>query len=63
MVTDHDLVQDPVCHMMVDPALNAITFEGQHYAFCSHQCRERFEANPHLYVGTPAEPAPKQAAA
>lgn len=60
MVTDSKLVKDPVCHMMVDPSLNAITFEGMHFAFCSQQCRERFEANPHLYVGTPGDPSPRQ---
>jgi len=60
METDNTLVKDPVCHMMVDPGLNAITFEGMHFAFCSQQCKERFVANPHLYIGTPYESAPRQ---
>lgn len=54
-------VQDPVCHMKVDPAINAITFEGLHYAFCYQQCRDRFESNQHLYDGTPAEQGPRPA--
>ena len=28
--------------------------------FCSGQCRERFEANPGLYVGVPTQQAPRQ---
>jgi hypothetical protein len=30
------------------------------FAFCSEQCRDRFVANPHLYIGMPGHPAPKQ---
>ncbi len=46
--------------MEVDPAQSETTFEGIHYAFCSEQCRQRFVANPHLYVGVPGEKAPGQ---
>lgn len=46
--------------MLVDPEQNAITYQGMHFAFCSEQCKERFLANPHLYIGKPGEPAPKQ---
>jgi len=60
MVTDPDKVLDPVCQMMVDPDQNAITYEGMHFAFCSEQCKERFLANPHLYIGKPGERAPGQ---
>lgn len=30
------------------------------YAFCSAQCRDRFLANPHLYIGHSGLKAPKQ---
>ena len=54
------LVKDVVCDMMVAPDQNATDFQGRTFAFCSAQCRERFVANPHLYVGLPGQPAPKQ---
>ncbi|MFH1820111.1 YHS domain-containing protein [Thiobacillus sp.] len=53
-------VKDPVCGMDVAPAQFETTYEGLHYAFCSEQCRQRFAANPHLYVGVPGEKAPGQ---
>lgn len=53
-------VRDPVCGMDVDPHRIELEFEGIHYAFCSDQCRERFVANPHLYIGVPGHKAPKQ---
>lgn len=53
-------VRDPVCGMSVPPTQLETIFEGIHYAFCSEQCRERFVANPHLYIGMPGEKAPKQ---
>lgn len=53
-------VRDPVCGMNVPPTQFETIFEGIHYAFCSEQCRERFVANPHLYIGMPGEKAPKQ---
>lgn len=54
------MVKDPVCGMDVDPAQFETTFEGIRYAFCSAQCRQRFAANPHLYIGVPGEKAPGQ---
>lgn len=54
------MVKDPVCGMDVDPAQFETTFEGIRYAFCSEQCRQRFAANPHLYIGVPGEKAPGQ---
>lgn len=30
------------------------------FAFCSGQCRDRFLANPHLYIGFPGQKAPAQ---
>lgn len=53
-------VKDPVCGMEVAPAQFETIFEGLHYAFCSEQCRQRFVANPHLYIGVPGEKAPRQ---
>jgi YHS domain-containing protein len=61
MGTGSEKVKDPVCQMLVSPDQNAIHYEGMDFAFCSLQCRERFLANPHLYIGVPGEPAPKQA--
>ncbi|SBT09107.1 YHS protein [Candidatus Accumulibacter aalborgensis] len=53
-------VKDVVCDMMVEPDSYRFCYQGRDYAFCSAQCRERFEAHPHLYVGTPGHPAPKK---
>ncbi|MEF8731576.1 MULTISPECIES: YHS domain-containing protein [Candidatus Accumulibacter] len=53
-------VEDVVCDMMVEPDSYRFHYRGRDYAFCSAQCRERFEAHPHLYVGTPGHPAPKK---
>ncbi len=50
----------PVCHMAVAPDQYARRYLGMRFAFCSAQCRERFDANPHLYVGRPGHPAPAQ---
>lgn len=56
----NEIVKDPVCHMEVPSASFAIEYAGIHYAFCSAQCKERFLANPHLYVGMHGQKAPKQ---
>lgn len=53
-------VKDPVCGMLVDPQQLTVEYLQLHFAFCSEQCRERFIANPGLYVGRPGEKAPKQ---
>lgn len=53
-------VKDPVCGMDVAPTQFETIFEGIRYAFCSEQCRQRFVANPHLYIGVPGEKSPKQ---
>lgn len=55
-----ETVKDYVCQMQVSPASFATECGGGHYAFCSAQCRERFLANPHLYVGFPGHKAPVQ---
>lgn len=54
-------VRDPVCQMLVAPDQYAIDYQGMAFAFCSQQCKDRFLASPHLYVGVPGERAPKQA--
>jgi YHS domain-containing protein len=61
MKTGGEKVKDPVCQMWVAPDQNAIRFQDMNFAFCSRQCKQRFLANPHLYVGVPREQAPKQA--
>jgi YHS domain-containing protein len=60
MMREVKKVKDPVCEMRVAPEQNAVNYQGMHFAFCSQQCKERFLANPHLYIGLPGEPAPKQ---
>lgn len=50
----------PVCGMEVDHNENGILYQQMHFAFCSAQCEERFLAHPHLYIGYPGQPAPKQ---
>jgi YHS domain-containing protein len=60
MMSDGKKMKDPVCEMWVAPDENAVSYQGMHFAFCSQQCKERFLANPHLYIGLPGEPAPKQ---
>lgn len=55
-----ELVLDPVCHMRVPPVSFATEFSGMKFAFCSEQCRARFLANPHLYIGFPGHKAPAQ---
>lgn len=44
---------DPVCGMKVDPvtARFQATYEGTVYSFCGDGCRQRFEAEPEVYVG------------
>lgn len=56
---DH-VATDPVCGMRVDPEMNRVRYLEINFAFCSEQCKERFLANPGLYMGRPGEQAPKQ---
>ncbi len=53
-------VKDPVCGMLVAPDQHAIMHQQMHFAFCSAQCRDRFIANPHLYIGHRGHKAPTQ---
>jgi YHS domain-containing protein len=60
MTHDRDSIRDPVCGMQVAPDQHAITYQKMRFAFCSTQCKERFLANPHLYIGHPGNKAPVQ---
>ena len=53
-------VQCPVCRMEVEEGDLALVYLGMDFAFCSEQCRDRFQATPHLYVGLPGRKAAKQ---
>ncbi len=46
------LVEDPVCHMKVDPAhaAGAVMHNGDAYYFCSQGCVHKFEAEPEKYL-------------
>jgi len=53
-------INDPVCHMEVVATSFPAEYAGIRYAFCSAQCKERFLANPRLYIGLPGRKAPAQ---
>jgi len=53
-------LQCPVCHMMVNKDNFFLDYQQRRFLFCSQQCLQNFKANPHLYVGRPAVPAPAQ---
>lgn len=55
-----EIVKDPVCGMPVESQAMDAIYEGIRYVFCSAQCRERFIATPHLYIGYPGHPSPRQ---
>ncbi|MFQ5644558.1 MAG: YHS domain-containing protein [Thiogranum sp.] len=55
-----DTLRDPVCGMQVAPDQHAVAYQQMYFAFCSAQCKERFLANPHLYIGRPGSKAPAQ---
>ena len=46
--------------MQVAPDQHSITHQQMHFAVCSMQRKERFLANPHLYIGHPGNKAPAQ---
>ena len=52
---------DLVCNMEVHSDDISLDYQGKHYVFCSNQCLERFQANPHLYIGYPGSKSPKHA--
>ena len=53
--------KDVVCGMEVNVDDISLDYQGCHYTFCSNQCLERFQLNPHLYIGYPGSEAPKHA--
>ena len=55
-----EIVKDPVCHMDVSKNSYPLEYEGIHFTFCSAQCKERFQANPRLYMGHPGKKSPAQ---
>lgn len=60
MPQHEDSSRDPVCGMVVHADDNAVEYQQMNFAFCSMQCKERFLANPHLYIGNPGHKAPVQ---
>ena len=53
--------KDVVCGMDVNSDDISLDYQSCHYVFCSNQCLERFQLNPHLYIGYPGSEAPKHA--
>ena len=51
-------VEDPVCHMRVDPTTARFIHqhEGKTYSFCCQGCRDKFRADPGKYLGVAAAP-------
>ena len=45
------MVKDPVCGMMIDPKTAFATRErgGMTFYFCSQDCVDKFDADPHKY--------------
>jgi len=45
------MFKDPVCGMMVDEKKTPFksTHEGKEFYFCSPQCKQTFEKDPHKY--------------
>ena len=54
-----DSARDPVCGMPVDPATakHHTMRQGVDYAFCSANCKAKFDANPAEYIRLQAAPA------
>ena len=52
MGSDGNLVRDPVCGMMIDPATAPAkrVHAGTTYYFCAQGCAKAFEANPAKYT-------------
>lgn len=60
-MNSNTILIDPVCSMEVNSEDISLDYQGSHYTFCSDQCLERFQLNPHLYIGYPGSEAPKHA--
>ncbi len=59
-MSHQDKTEDPVCKMQVEIGQLSFSYQSIKYSFCSQQCQDRFSANPHLYIGQPGKPSPKQ---
>ncbi len=55
MSKNSTILDDLVCGMSVDSDEISADYQGNHYAFCSEQCRERFQENPQLYTDPKSE--------
>lgn len=55
------VLKDVVCGMEVKADDIFFDYQSRHYYFCSIQCLERFQLNPHLYIGYPGNEAPRHA--
>jgi YHS domain-containing protein len=52
---------DPVCGKTVHThSAKSAVHDGSVFYYCSRECREQFEAAPHLYGGVQAHPQSKQ---
>lgn len=60
-MNSNTILKDLVCGMEVNSDDISIDYLGIHYAFCSQQCLQRFQDNPHLYIGYPGSEAPRHA--
>jgi len=60
-MNSNTILTDLVCGMEVSSEDISLDYQGIHYVFCSAQCLERFQLNPHLYIGYPGSEAPKHA--
>ncbi len=58
-----ETVEDPVCHMRVDPKTARFQHQHEHktYHFCCQGCRDKFAADPAKYLAAP-QAAPPAAA-
>jgi len=52
--------KDPVCEMIVPEQKHAIVFLQMHFAFCSQQCKQRFQQSPYLYIAKNGQKSVKQ---
>jgi len=41
---------DPVCGMKVQEESLCSDYHGEHYCFCSEECRQNFERHPEKFV-------------
>ena len=48
-------IRCPVCHMTEIDCSLSLNYRGIDYHFCSHQCLERFQSRPQLFVGNPQQ--------